>query len=97
MDDIVISDFRHNPPEGYFYSFEEHKKDIVIIWINNKTRFHYNDGEPVRSVWGFWKSKKQVFLAPVNSKTPGKVVDFEETTNYTAMKLKLTPLEANFK
>lgn len=93
----MISNFTHKAPQGYFYSFEEHKKGMIIIWLNNKTRFNYNNGEPVRTVWGFWKSKTKEFLAPINSKKPGKVVDINSTTNYTAIQLKLTPLEKNFR
>ena len=89
-------DFRHQPPIGYFYSFEEFKPGIIGIWLNNKRRFDYNLGKPTRTIWGFWKSKTNKFFAPINSKTIGKEVEFKNTRNYTAMQIKPSPLDAFF-
>jgi hypothetical protein len=89
-------DFRHQPPIGYFYSFEEFKPGTVSIWLNNKRRFDYNLGKPTRTIWGFWKSKTNKFFAPINSKTIGKEVDLKQTRDYTAMQIKSSPLDSFF-
>ena len=89
-------DFRHQPPIGYFYSFEEFKPGIIGIWLNNKRKFDYNLGKPTRTIWGFWKSKTNKFFAPINSKTIGKEVDLKQTRDYTAMQIKSSPLDAFF-
>jgi hypothetical protein len=89
-------DFRHQPPIGYFYSFEEFKPGIIGIWLNNKRRFDYNLGKPTRTIWGFWKSKTNKFFAPINSKTIGKEVDLKQTRDYTAMQIKSSPLDSLF-
>ena len=89
-------DFRHQPPIGYFYSFEEFKPGTVSIWLNNKRKFDYNLGKPTRTIWGFWKSKTNKFFAPINSKTIGKEVDLKQTRDYTAMQIKSSPLDSLF-
>jgi hypothetical protein len=89
-------DFRHQPPIGYFYSFEEFKPGIIGIWLNNKRKFDYNLGKPTRTIWGFWKSKTNKFFAPINSKTIGKEVDLKQTRDYTAMQIKSSPLDSFF-
>jgi hypothetical protein len=89
-------DFRHQPPIGYFYSFEEFKPGTVSIWLNNKRKFDYNLGKPTRTIWGFWKSKTNKFFAPINSKTIGKEVDLKQTRDYTAMQIKSSPLDSFF-
>lgn len=96
MQDIVISDFRHNPPEGYYYSFEEYKRGVIRIWLHNTRKFDYNLGKETRTVWGFWKSKTNSFFAPKNSKEIGPQVSIKSTTKYTAMQINKKPLEAFF-
>ena len=91
-----IPGFNHTPPEGYYYSFEEYKRGVIRIWLNNTRRFDYNLGKPTRSIWGFWKSKTKQFHAPVNSMVVGQKVDIKQTRNYTSMPLNLTPLELCF-
>ena len=88
--------FNHTPPEGYSYSFEKHKEGVVSIWLNNSRKFDYNMGKPTKTIWGFYKSKTRKYYAPVNSKTIGKEVDFKNTRNYTAMRIKSSPLEDFF-
>ena len=82
-----------NPPEGYDYWFENHTKTITKIWIRNKRRFVYADNQTASSVWGFYDARKGTFLSPINAKKPGKPVNIEDTTPYTAMQLNLNPLE----
>jgi hypothetical protein len=89
-------EFPHKPPKGYSYEFESFKKNVIAIWIRDHKVYDYNLGKSVRCIWGFYDSKKGVYLSPVNSKTPGKCVDIDNTTPYTAMPLKQTPLTAAF-
>jgi len=83
----------HKPPKGYYYETEPFKRDVIAIWIHNTYGFVYNSGSPVRSIWGFYNTKTRTYHSPINSKTIGQSVDIENTTPYSAMQLKLTPLE----
>jgi hypothetical protein len=87
----------HKAPEGYHYELEKNfKKNITAIWLHHHRSYVYNEGKPTKTIWGFYNSKKRVFCSPVNSKTVGKAVDIGDTTPYTAMKIKQTPLEVAF-
>ena len=90
------SSFFHSPPDGYYYKAEEFKRNVISIWLYNTRKFVYNGGAETRTIWGFYKSKTREYYAPVNSKTIGACVNIRDTRNYTAMPLKLTPLEAAF-
>lgn len=92
----VIPQFKHKAPENYDYEVEEFKRGVFAIWLRCHRKFDYNLGKPTRTIWGFYNHKKCQFYSPVNSKTMGKVVDFKNTRNYTAMPLTQTPLEAAF-
>lgn len=92
----LIPQFTHKPPKDYEYQVEEFKRGIFAIWICCNRKFDYNLGKPTKSIWGFYSHKKCEFYSPINSKTIGRVVDFKNTTNYTAMQLKQTPLESAF-
>jgi hypothetical protein len=94
--DFTIVDFPHHPPEGYSYEFEEFKRGVVSIWLRCHRKFDYNNGVSTRTIWGFWKQKTSEYFAPVNSKTIGACVNIKDTRNYTAMPLKLSPLELAF-
>lgn len=84
----------HIPPKGYSYEFDkDFKRNIVAIWIRNHSHFDYNNGVSVRSIWGFYDTKKKQFHAPINSKTVGSVVDITKTTAYSAMQIKKRGLE----
>ena len=89
-------EFPHSAPKGYSYEFEEFKRNVIAIWIRNSTTFDYNLGKSVRSIWGFYDSKKRIYYAPINSKTIGNVVSIDNTTPYSAMQIKQTPLTAAF-
>lgn len=89
-------EFPHKAPKGYGYEFEDFKRNLTAIWIRNSTTFDYNLGKSVRSIWGFYDSKKRVYYSPVNSSTVGNVVRIEDTTPYSAMIPKQTPLTAAF-
>ncbi len=89
-------DFPHSAPEGYSYEQVCFKTHVVAIWIHNHYRFDYNNGSPVSSIWGFYNLKTKCFHAPVNSKTVGNQVDIKNTTPYSAMQIKQTPLECAY-
>ena len=89
-------EFPHKAPQGYEYWSDDYSKTIKRIWIRNLTPMVYKDGQLASAVWGFWNRKTKDFIAPINSKKPGKVVNIHDTTPYTAMQLCLTPLEKCF-
>ena len=86
------TDFPHEPPEKYSYSISHCKGNVYAIWLHHHQTFCYTS-DPVRTIWGYWDNKKKQYLAPINSKKPGKVVNIKNTTPYTAMQLNLNPLE----
>jgi hypothetical protein len=92
----LIPSFKHKCPDNMFYEVEEFKKDIFRIWICYKRKFDYNNGKPVKCVWGFYSLKKCKYFAPVNSITVGKEVSFGNTTPFSSMQIKKSPLEAAF-
>jgi len=85
-------DFPHQPPENYSYEVESHKANILAIWLRHHYPYTYSS-DVVRTIWGFFNTRKGEYIAPINSKKPGKVVDINDTTPYTAMQLNLNPLE----
>lgn len=89
-------EFPHKAPAGYSYEFEDFKRNVVSIWIHNHSKFDYNGGAPVKSIWGFYNSKTKCFHSPVNSKTVGDKVAIQDTSPYSAMIPKLSPLERCF-
>ncbi len=89
----MIPEFPHKAPKNYSYVFEDFKRNVTAIWIINHSHFDYCGKSHVRSIWGFYNSKTKEYFSPVNSKTIGKCVRIEDTTPYSAMQLKLTPLE----
>jgi len=93
---MTTIEFPHSPPKGMYYEYEEFKRNVIAIWICYDREFDYNLGKPVRCIWGFYDSKKRTYFSPVNSKTIGKCVSIDDTTPYSAMKVKRTPLESAF-
>jgi len=93
---MIDFDFPHLAPEGYSYEFEEHNTRLVSIWLCHHCTYSFAEGKSVRSIWGFYSPKKREYYAPVNSKTPGKVVNIKDTRNYTAMQIKPSPLDRFF-
>jgi hypothetical protein len=92
----LIPQFKHSAPEGYSYQVEEFKRGVFSIWLLHHQKYDYNNGKPVRTIWGFYSYKKCEFYSPVNSSTIGKVVNFKDTRNYTAMPIKQLPLDKFF-
>ena len=89
-------EFPHKAPKGYSYEFEEHNTRLTAIWLHHFKCYDYNLGKPIKTIWGFYSFKKKQYFSPINSKTPGKVINISQTTPYTAMQLKQTPLEKAF-
>jgi hypothetical protein len=89
-------EFPHKAPKGMHYEYEDFKRNVTAIWIHYDREFDYNLGKSVRCLWGFYDSKKRQYLAPINSKTIGKCVRIEDTSPYSAMIPKQTPLTAAF-
>ncbi len=99
MNDLTISkitEFKHQPPEGYSYEIEEFKRNVFSIWLRCHRQFDYNMGKPTRTIWGFYDFKKSKFFSPVNSKTIGKEVDIKDTRCWTSMSIKQSPLDKFF-
>jgi ribosomal protein S17 len=89
-------EFPHKAPEGYYYEQTDFKRNVIAIWIHHQRRFDYNLGDPVRCIWGFYNTKKRTYHSPINSGTVGNIVSVENTTPYSAMIPKQTPLESAF-
>ena len=68
---------------------------MVSIWLRNHTTFSYTS-DPVRTIWGFYNTKKGCYHAPINSTKHGDQVDINDTRDYTAMQLNLNPLMRAF-
>lgn len=88
-------EFPHKAPDGYSYEFEEnYKRKYTRIWLKHHYPYLYKNGEPVRTVWGFYCKGK--YYSPINAKDVGKEVDITTTRAYTAMPLNLNPLMSAF-
>ena len=91
-----MPEFPHKAPKDYSYEYEQFNVSTVRIMLCCSREFDYNLGARTKTVWGFYKPKKRTYHAPVNIKTIGKQVDINNTTPYTAMIPKQTPLEQFF-
>ena len=87
--------FIHEAPEGYTYTVELFKRDMLGIWLLHHREYSYSS-DPVSTIWGFYSPKKQQYYAPVNATKVGKIVDINDTHPYSAMPLNLNPLMAAF-
>jgi hypothetical protein len=92
----LIPQFKHSAPEGYSYEVDEFKRNVLSIWLRCHRQFDYNMGKPTRTIWGFYDLKKSKFFSPVNSKTIGKEVRFEDTRSWTSMPIKQSALDQFF-
>ena len=81
------TDFPHEAPAGYRYRTTEHKPNIIGIWCDHLNHYNFNSGDSVSTIWGFYNTKKRCYIAPITHKRPGKPVDVNTTTAYTAMPL----------
>lgn len=92
----MLTEFPHHPPKGMFYEQTEFQRNLIAIWIHFNYRFDYNNGKGVRCIWGFYNTKTKSYHAPINSSKCGNKVDIKDTTPYSAMQIKQTPLTAAF-
>jgi hypothetical protein len=93
----MISEFPHKAPtKEYHYEYEQFNTKMIRIWLCCSRKFDYNLGAPTRSIWGFYSPKTKVYYVPINSKSVGKQVNIENTTPYSSMQVKKTPLESAF-
>ena len=86
----------YSAPKGYYYEYEEFKRNVIRIWLCNTRKFIYNNGAPTRTIHSFYNTKTREYFAPINSKTIGARVNINETRNYTTMPIKQSPLDAFF-
>jgi hypothetical protein len=91
-----MPEFPHKAPKDYSYEFEQFNASTLRIMLCCDRQFDYNLGASTKTVWGFYSPKKRTYHAPINAKTIGKQVDINNTTPYTAMQLKQTPLDQFF-
>ena len=94
MIELPVS-FPHQPPDNYSYEVESFRSNVVAIWL----RHHYNytySSDVVRTIWGFYHTKKGEYYAPINAKKCGGKVNLSETSAYSAMPKKYNPLMAAF-
>ena len=89
---MIDFQFPHEPPKGYSYEIEQFKRNLLAIWICNHGKFSYTDKTP-KSIWGFYNTKTKTYHSPINATKSGDPIEFKYTTPYSAMKLKLNPLE----
>jgi hypothetical protein len=92
----MIAEFPHKPPKNYSYEYEQFNPSTIRIMLCCHRKFDYNLGARTSTVWGFYKSKKHVYYAPINAKSIGKQVNINSTTPYSAMIPNRTPLESAF-
>ena len=85
-------DFIHIAPKGFSYELQNHKRNVISIWLRNHAAFSYTS-DPVKTIWGFYNTKTREYFAPKNSKTLGDIVDINSTTPYTSMQLNRKGLE----
>ena len=93
---MSLLEFPHKAPEGMHYEQTDFKRNLIAIWIHYDRRFDYNNGDAVRCIWGFYNTKTRNYHAPINSSKVGDIVSLSQTTPYSAMIPKKTPLEAAY-
>ena len=92
----MIVEFPHKAPTDYSYEFEQFNASTIRIMLICHKQFDYNLGAKTSTVWGFYKTKKRTYYAPINLKTIGAQVNIDDTRSYTAMQIKRTSLEECF-
>jgi hypothetical protein len=78
-------------PQDYSYSEQDFNAKFIAIWLVCKRKFDYNLGKPTQTIWGFVNKKTGEVHAPINPKTPGKVVT--QTSPFSAMPIRQNALE----
>lgn len=97
MNSDSLKGFIHRAPKGYSYQVKQHKRNLLSIWLCHHYQYMYRtDDCPVTTIWGFYDTKKECYYQPINSTKQGDQVNIMDTTPYSAMQLKLSPLERAF-
>ena len=85
--------FIHHPPENCNYEIKNFRLHIISIWLCDYSYFNYTDRTPIRTIWGFYNTRKEQYYSPLTSTKQGDSVDIHTTTPYSAMVIKRNPLE----
>ena len=91
-----FNDFPHVAPNNCYYEYKDFRRNVLSIWLCDRTTYNYTTRNPINTIWGFYNTKTRQYHAPINSKKIGKVVGIDKTTAYTAMQIICTPLELAF-
>ena len=86
--------FIHHPPENCNYEIKQFRLHIISIWLCDFSHFNYTDIRPIRTIWGFYHTRKEQYYSPLTSTKQGDLVDIHKTTPYSAMVIKYNPLES---
>ena len=93
---VQFNDFPHVAPNNCYYEYKDFRKNVLSIWLCDRTTYNYTTRNPINTIWGFYNTKTRQYHAPINSKQMGKVVGIDKTSAYTAMQIICTPLELAF-
>jgi len=85
--------FIHHPPENCNYEIKSFKRNLLAIWLLDYSYYNYTSNSPIKTIWGFYNSRKEQYYSPINSTKQGNPVDIHTTTPYSAMVIKRNPLE----
>ena len=85
--------FIHHPPENCNYEIKSFKRNLLAIWLLDYSYYNYTNISPIKTIWGFYNSRKEQYYSPINSTKQGDPVDIHTTTPSTAMVIKRNPLE----
>lgn len=89
-------DFPHTAPDGFRYEVTQPKRNTLAIWLCHPAVYSYTN-DPVKTIWGFYRSNKKTYHAPINSNKVGEIVDIKSTRPWTAMKIHYKGLQRFFK
>ena len=90
----ILTEFPFKAPEGHWYEVEEVKRNMAAVWLCNKRFWLYKNETGGRTIHSFYDMKKKQWLAPINSKKPGKPVKVEDMRPWTSMPINRNPLSA---
>jgi hypothetical protein len=94
---LLPETFPHTAPKNQEYVIRpSSKENVIAIWLRNHRKFDYNLGKKTETIHSFYNQKTKEYHAPINSKKIGKKVNIQDTTCYTAMQIKPSPLDSFF-
>ena len=86
--------FIHHPPDNCNYETKHFRLHVISIWLCDFNHFTYTDVRPIKTIWGFYNTRKEQYYSPLTSTKQGAPVDIHKTTPYSAMVPKYNPLES---